>query len=268
LQSECCRNRETENQRENWDFVEETSVRENRFLAFGLLPLHLSSWQFDPWTFVWWFQQQEEGGEEEENRVLIGFCFLLMALATNACTPCAACKLLRRRCAQECPFSPYFSPHEPQKFASVHKVFGASNVSKMLMDVPENQRADAVSSLVYEANARIRDPVYGCMGVIYALQQQIRLLQAELSAVRKDILRYKTTHQQETTILPVSASSQHSPAATAAELDNPTTPSPAAAELLFPTAGSTPHAPVDQSDPEDVHTPESKEHTYWDSTLT
>lgn len=51
----------------------------------------------------------------------------------NTITPCAACKLLRRRCAQECPFSPYFSPHEPQKFASVHKVFGASNVAKMLM---------------------------------------------------------------------------------------------------------------------------------------
>lgn len=51
----------------------------------------------------------------------------------NTITPCAACKLLRRRCAEECPFSPYFSPHEPQKFASVHKVFGASNVSKMLM---------------------------------------------------------------------------------------------------------------------------------------
>jgi hypothetical protein len=51
----------------------------------------------------------------------------------NTTTPCAACKLLRRRCAQECPFSPYFSPHEPQKFASVHKVFGASNVSKLLM---------------------------------------------------------------------------------------------------------------------------------------
>ncbi|GAA0172092.1 hypothetical protein LIER_25988 [Lithospermum erythrorhizon] len=51
----------------------------------------------------------------------------------NTITPCAACKLLRRRCAQDCPFSPYFSPHEPHKFASVHKVFGASNVSKMLM---------------------------------------------------------------------------------------------------------------------------------------
>lgn len=51
----------------------------------------------------------------------------------NTITPCAACKLLRRRCAEECPFSPYFSPHEPQKFAAVHKVFGASNVSKLLL---------------------------------------------------------------------------------------------------------------------------------------
>lgn len=55
------------------------------------------------------------------------------ARTLNTITPCAACKLLRRRCAQDCPFSPYFSPHEPQKFASVHRVFGASNVSKMLM---------------------------------------------------------------------------------------------------------------------------------------
>ncbi|KAK7317014.1 hypothetical protein RJT34_00889 [Clitoria ternatea] len=109
----------------------------------------------------------------------------------NTITPCAACKLLRRRCAQECPFSPYFSPHEPQKFASVHKVFGASNVSKMLMEVPECQRADAANSLVYEANVRLRDPVYGCMGAISALQQQVQSLQAELNAVRAEILKYK-----------------------------------------------------------------------------
>ncbi|TKY56588.1 LOB domain-containing protein [Spatholobus suberectus] len=109
----------------------------------------------------------------------------------NTVTPCAACKLLRRRCAEECPFSPYFSPHEPQKFAAVHKVFGASNVSKMLMEVPEGQRADAASSLVYEANLRLRDPVYGCMGAISALQQQVQSLQAELNAIRAEILKYK-----------------------------------------------------------------------------
>ncbi|EEF44652.1 LOB domain-containing protein 15 [Ricinus communis] len=109
----------------------------------------------------------------------------------NTVTPCAACKLLRRRCAEECPFSPYFSPHEPRKFAAVHKVFGASNVSKMLMEVPDSQRADTANSLVYEANLRIRDPVYGCMGAISALQQQIQSLQAELTAVRSEIIKYK-----------------------------------------------------------------------------
>ncbi|CAK9135869.1 unnamed protein product [Ilex paraguariensis] len=119
----------------------------------------------------------------------------------NTITPCAACKLLRRRCAQECPFSPYFSPHEPQKFASVHKVFGASNVSKMLMEVPESQRADAANSLVYEANVRLRDPVYGCMGAISALQQQVQSLQAELNAVRTEILNYK---YRQTNVLPSS----------------------------------------------------------------
>ncbi|XP_038991355.1 LOB domain-containing protein 15-like [Hibiscus syriacus] len=109
----------------------------------------------------------------------------------NTITPCAACKLLRRKCAEECSFSPYFSPREPHKFAAVHKVFGASNVSKMLMEVPESQRADAASSLVYEANLRLRDPVYGCMGAIVTLQQHMQTLQAELNAVRDEILKYK-----------------------------------------------------------------------------
>ncbi|XP_068339915.1 LOB domain-containing protein 15-like [Pyrus communis] len=117
---------------------------------------------------------------------------MMMSTTTlNTITPCAACKLLRRRCTEECPFSPYFSPHEPQKFSAVHKVFGASNVSKMLMEVAENQRADAANSLVYEATLRLRDPVSGCMGVILALHQQVQSLQAELNAVRTEILRYK-----------------------------------------------------------------------------
>lgn len=111
--------------------------------------------------------------------------------ALNTLTPCAACKLLRRRCAQECPFAPYFSPHEPHKFAAVHKVFGASNVSKMLLEVVEGERADTASSLVYEANLRLRDPVYGCMGAISILQQQVNALEAELEAVRAEILKHR-----------------------------------------------------------------------------
>ncbi|GFY82061.1 LOB domain-containing protein 15 [Actinidia rufa] len=57
--------------------------------------------------------------------------------------------------------------------------------------VPESQRADAANSLVYEANVRLRDPVYGCMGAISALQQQVQSLQAELNLVRSEILKHK-----------------------------------------------------------------------------
>lgn len=46
--------------------------------------------------------------------------------------PCAACKSLRRKCTRECIFLPYFPRDDPEKFARVHKVFGASNVAKML----------------------------------------------------------------------------------------------------------------------------------------
>ena len=57
--------------------------------------------------------------------------------------------------------------------------------------MPESQRADAANSLVYEANLRLRDPVYGCMGAISALQQQIQSLQAQLEAVRNELLKYR-----------------------------------------------------------------------------
>ncbi|XP_075520157.1 LOB domain-containing protein 4-like [Primulina tabacum] len=106
----------------------------------------------------------------------------------GAACPCAACKLLRRRCGQDCVFAPYFPADEPHKFASVHKVFGASNVNKMLQELPEDQRGDAVSSMVYEANARIRDPVYGCVGAISSLQQQIDSLQTQLAFAQAEVV--------------------------------------------------------------------------------
>ena len=47
-------------------------------------------------------------------------------------TKCAACKSLRRRCPKDCVLAPYFPPTNPQRFACVHKIFGASNITKML----------------------------------------------------------------------------------------------------------------------------------------
>ncbi|XP_058181420.1 LOB domain-containing protein 12-like [Rhododendron vialii] len=112
-------------------------------------------------------------------------------------SPCASCKLLRRRCAKDCCiFAPYFPPDDPYKFAIVHKVFGASNVAKMLQELPANQRADAVSSLVYEANARMRDPVYGCVGAISYLQKQVSQLQMQLAVAQAEILCFQMQSQE------------------------------------------------------------------------
>ncbi|XP_047325806.1 LOB domain-containing protein 12-like [Impatiens glandulifera] len=103
-------------------------------------------------------------------------------------SPCASCKLLRRRCAKDCSFAPYFPSDDPHKFAIVHKVFGASNINKMLQEIRYDQRADAVSSLVFEANARMRDPVYGCVGAISYLQNQVSQLQMQLAVAQAEIL--------------------------------------------------------------------------------
>ncbi|KAL4366394.1 hypothetical protein GQ457_05G032430 [Hibiscus cannabinus] len=107
---------------------------------------------------------------------------------TVVLSPCAACKILRRRCVEKCVLAPYFPPTEPYKFTIAHRVFGASNIIKSLQELPESQRADAVSSMVYEANARIRDPVYGCAGAICQLQKQVSELQAQLAKAQAEIV--------------------------------------------------------------------------------
>ncbi|KAK8650519.1 hypothetical protein V6N13_140154 [Hibiscus sabdariffa] len=96
--------------------------------------------------------------------------------------PCGACKFLRRKCVPGCIFAPYFDSEQgAAHFAAVHKVFGASNVSKLLLHIPVHRRLDAVVTICFEAQARLRDPVYGCVAHIFALQQQVVNLQAELS---------------------------------------------------------------------------------------
>ncbi|KAL2317109.1 hypothetical protein Fmac_030985 [Flemingia macrophylla] len=103
---------------------------------------------------------------------------------------CAACKFLKRRCIPNCIFAPYFRSDECKKFAKVHKVFGASNVSKILVEVPEEQREDTVNSLAYEAEARLRDPVYGCIGAIALLQRKMVELQHDLAIAKDRLARY------------------------------------------------------------------------------
>ncbi|XP_021768616.1 LOB domain-containing protein 16-like [Chenopodium quinoa] len=109
-------------------------------------------------------------------------------MAAGAGSPCGACKFLRRKCASDCIFAPYFcSEQGPARFAAIHKVFGASNVSKLLLHLPVHDRCEAVVTIAYEAQARIRDPVYGCVAHIFALQQQVAYLQAQLVQVKAQL---------------------------------------------------------------------------------
>ncbi|KAL8158666.1 hypothetical protein V2J09_000203 [Rumex salicifolius] len=108
---------------------------------------------------------------------------------TSSSPPCGACKFLRRKCTSGCIFAPYFGTDQgAARFAAVHKVFGASNVSKLLTHIPTGRRHDAVVTISYEAQARLSDPVYGCVSTILALQQQVANLQAELSIVQSQLI--------------------------------------------------------------------------------
>ncbi|CAI9101573.1 OLC1v1038936C1 [Oldenlandia corymbosa var. corymbosa] len=113
--------------------------------------------------------------------------------------PCGACKFLRRKCVAGCIFAPYFDSEQgAAHFAAVHKVFGASNVSKLLLHIPVHKRLDAVVTICYEAQARLRDPVFGCVAHIFALQQQVVNLQAELSYLQGHLATLELSPPQPT----------------------------------------------------------------------
>ncbi|WOL08481.1 LOB domain-containing protein 1-like [Canna indica] len=128
-------------------------------------------------------------------------------------SPCAACKILRRRCADKCVLAPYFPPTEPLKFTTAHRVFGASNIIKLLQELPESQRADAVSSMVYEANARIRDPTYGCAGAIFQLQKQVSELQAQLARAQAELVNVQAQNKNLIALICMEMAQMQSPAA-------------------------------------------------------
>ena len=48
-----------------------------------------------------------------------------------------------------------------------------------------------MSSIVYEANARMRDPVYGCVGIISFLQNEVSQLKMQLAEVQAEILSFQ-----------------------------------------------------------------------------
>ncbi|KAJ4910597.1 LOB domain-containing protein 36 [Raphanus sativus] len=100
----------------------------------------------------------------------------------------------RAKCRQECVLTPYLPANKPEKYACLMKVFGKKKLVRYLNEIDPSQRQACVDSLIFEAEARIRDPVYGTVGIIHRLQRRLQHLQLSLKIARWELAKLK--HEQ------------------------------------------------------------------------
>ncbi|XP_027172167.1 LOB domain-containing protein 2 [Coffea eugenioides] len=120
---------------------------------------------------------------------------------------CASCKHQRKKCTDKCILAPFFPVEKNREFQAVHKIFGVSNVAKILRSHnSEEERKRAADSLIWEAFAWQRDPIQGPSG--------------EFRRVVEELKFYKTQYQKITSQLPptsqVTTSMGYKPAVNAA----------------------------------------------------
>ncbi|CAA0822407.1 LOB domain-containing protein 22 [Striga hermonthica] len=96
---------------------------------------------------------------------------------------CAACKYQRRKCAADCILAPYF-PHDRQRqFLNAHRLFGVSNIVKIVRHLDPAARHHAMRTIMFESDARAADPVGGCHRIICHLEYQLSLARSELDLI-------------------------------------------------------------------------------------
>lgn len=101
----------------------------------------------------------------------------------NTTQACAACKYQRRKCAPDCILAPYF-PHDRQRqFLNAHKLFGVSNITKIIRHLDQPDKDAAMRTIIFQSDVRATDPVGGCYRIIRQLQRQIDYTKAELDFV-------------------------------------------------------------------------------------
>ncbi|KAG6420677.1 hypothetical protein SASPL_117214 [Salvia splendens] len=78
------------------------------------------------------------------------------------------------------------SRREDTEFQAVHKVFGVSNVTKIITSLREEDRKVAVDSLVWEALGRQKDPVLGPFGDYRRVCEELRLYKSNINTLSQD----------------------------------------------------------------------------------
>lgn len=110
-----------------------------------------------------------------------------MSARPSGSQACAACKYQRRKCAPTCPLAPFFPPDHQKEFQNAHKLFGVSNLMKIIRNLTPCQKSEAMKSMIYQANARAQDPVGGCYRMIVILSRQLRHAESELALVLQQL---------------------------------------------------------------------------------
>jgi len=109
---------------------------------------------------------------------------------------CAACKYQRRKCSSECPLAPYFPADKPKMFSNAHRLFGVSNIQRILKEIKDDDQKDvAMRSIIVESDIRAKSPVHGCLGVIMDYGDMLKQSMEELNHV-KTLLAYCNDLQQ------------------------------------------------------------------------
>ncbi|KAF4398147.1 LOB domain-containing protein 22 [Cannabis sativa] len=105
---------------------------------------------------------------------------------------CAACKYQRRKCAPDCILAPYFPHDSHRQFLNAHKLFGVSNITKIIkkLDSPA-AREQAMRTIIFQSDARAAHPVGGCFHIIQELLRKIEATKAELDLVNQDLAVYR-----------------------------------------------------------------------------
>ncbi|CAI9109612.1 OLC1v1009460C1 [Oldenlandia corymbosa var. corymbosa] len=118
---------------------------------------------------------------------------------------CASCKYQRRKCSSDCILAPYFPANQAKAFQNAHRLFGVSNIMKILKQLNTlEQKEEAMKSIKYESDMRERYPVYGCAGIIHQLRQQLRLTIQELQHVYSQLAFYREQYLNNHQVVPAS----------------------------------------------------------------
>lgn len=99
---------------------------------------------------------------------------------------CAACKHQRKKCSVNCILAPYFPASRNREFQAVHKIFGVSNITKLVKNARDDDRRRVVESLVWEAFCRQRDPILGPYGEYRKVYDEYKKLLQEFKVPKDD----------------------------------------------------------------------------------